>query len=356
MQEKLICIVTPKKRCYFQVSPLATEFLDKDNNIIHQSGTIPDGKVEEIKIATKTVKHYKNGKLDGELAMIDLTTDQVTFTEQYENGVLIHLSDNTLQGLPIPVKVNIEAPSYEGTLLKVNKETQSFYVNGKEVAEQTVSANGTMLEQLGTIPDGPVKEFDDNGQLRMEATYKNNLPDGELLRYDEQGRVTSREHYVAGKLHGPAQYFSYILGGKSVISANYTSMQLDGEWTSSFPDGKPCISATYKNGKLHGKRITLYQNGRVNVDENFENGKMQGMRMLYYPDGRPWYQENYKDDRLDGERFCFFTNGQKFLEEFYTEGLLEGARKTYSEDGTLITSQEYHWGSLVRNTDRNALK
>ena len=47
------------------------------------------------------------------------------------------------------------------------------------------------LELLGSIPDGPAREFDENGLLRAESQYKDNHLDGEFVRYDEKGRTPS---------------------------------------------------------------------------------------------------------------------------------------------------------------------
>lgn len=355
MKEKMICVVTPTCRCYYRAIPLAKEFLDKDQNLIHISGAIPDGEIVEVKCSTKTTKHYKNGKLDGKLETFDLTSGELTFSEEYKDGILVDLKDHTMHGSPLPPIIKA-APNYEGTVIKTNKNTQSFYVNGKEVAEATITPQGSIVEQLGEIPDGPAKEFDENGQVRMEATYKNNQLEGVLSRYDEKGQLLSKETYTQGKLHGPATYYSYFMQGKGTVSAMYHNMQLDGEWTSYFPDGSLCIKACYKNGKLQGERTTYYHNGQTNIHEQYENGKLQGQRLIYFPEGPVWYQENYKNGRLNGERICFFLNGKKYLEEFYTDGLLEGLRKTYTESGSLLTSEEYHWGTLVHNTERRPLK
>ena len=50
---------------------------------------------------------------------------------------------------------------------------------------------------------------------------------------------------------------------------------------------------------------------------------------------------------------AFFPNGVKRLEEFYVDGMMEGIRKVYAESGELLTSEEYHWGALVHNTERH---
>lgn len=353
MKEKLICIISPTSRTYYQATPVAKEFLDKDMNIINITGAIPDGECTEIKASSKTIKHYKSGKLNGSLQIIDLTTGEVTLSEEYKNGVLMDVAEVTLRE---PLRTITQPIAAQGTLVKINKHTLSFYVNGKEVAELTVAADGSTVEQLGHIPDGPVKEIDENGNVRLEATYRNNKLEGELLRYNEQGMLLSRESYKDGKLNGAAQYYNYYTPGTMVTSANYQNSLLEGEWSTTFPNGNLRSKATYRNGQLQGPKNIFYQNGNINVKENYENGKHEGQRLVYFPEGTLWYQENYKNGHLDGERFCFFPNGKKFIEEYYIDGLLEGARTTFTKDGQVLSQEQYHWGTLVHNTERKPFK
>ena len=357
MKEKTLCIVTPDSRCYYRAIPLAKEFLDKDHNLINTTGQRPDGEIIELEVNTQTVKHYKNGKLDGRLEVIDLATGKVTFTETYKAGALIDLADYTMHGTPIAaLREQLKPqPHYKGTIVKINKATQSFYKDGKEVAEQTVAANGASLELLGGIPDGPVKEFDDNGQLRSEGVYKDNLLEGPRVHYDEKGRIIARENFVKGQRQGPAQYFTYAMEGPLEIKAQYQNSALNGPWSAIFPNGKTYIQSVYKNGKLSGPRKVLYMDGKTECEENYENGKLSGLRVLYFPEGAVWYRENYKNGRLDGERMCFFPDGHKRLTEYYVDGLLEGTRQIFDEKGALLSNEEYHWGALVHNTERRKL-
>ena len=69
MNEKLLCIVTPADRTYYRVNELAKEFLDKDGNIVHSTGTLPDGDVTEISASNAAIKHFEKGKLNTEEAM-----------------------------------------------------------------------------------------------------------------------------------------------------------------------------------------------------------------------------------------------------------------------------------------------
>ena len=80
MKEKIICLVSAEGRSYYRAVPLAKEFLDKDHNLINTAGTLPEGEVEEFDVNTKTVKHYKGGKLDGDLQIIDLASGEITFS------------------------------------------------------------------------------------------------------------------------------------------------------------------------------------------------------------------------------------------------------------------------------------
>lgn len=345
MKEKIICLSTPSGRIYYRAETLAKEFLDKDRTLINKTGSIPDGEVEEFETNIKTVKHYKHEKLDGSLAIIDLTTGKETLRETYCDGILTNVAEPS-------AAADTPKPNYEGTVFRTNKKTQSFYVNGKEVAERTLGPDGRSLELLGTIPNGPAKEFDDNGQLRCEAVYLNNQLQGTVMVYDEKGRLISQENYEQDRLNGPAEYYSYCSLGALKTAANYVAGQLNGPWTLFFANGKERVNANYKNGKLHGLRRALHKDGQPAREENYENGKLHGPRTLYFPEGSVWYRENYKNGRLDGARESFFRSGKKRSSEYYTDGLLEGERLVYSESGELLVNENYHWGTLVHNTER----
>ena len=353
MKEKLICISTPSGRTYYRAIPLAKEFLDKEQNIVNTTGTLPDGEITELNVSSATIKHLLGGKLHGKFEVLNLTNNTVTYSEQYENGHLVSITGKNL--LKPQTKENKEekpAPHYPGTILKSNKNTNSFYINGKEIAEETLSSNGVTLEILGNIPDGEVKEFNENGSLKTEAHYKNNKLNGSVLRYDDNGVLLSREEYVNGILQGPAEYFTTLKHDTLHAQCTYKNSLLDGKRTVKQKDGTLRQEETYKHGRLHGRRTIYYPNGWKESESTFENGKLHGERLLYFPTGELWYREHYDKGRLDGERFGYFASGKVHLEEFYTEGMLEGRRSVYAESGELLCSEEYHWGSLVHNTDR----
>ena len=352
MKEIIICVSTPTSRTYYKATPLAKEFLDKEQNIINTTGTLPDGEVTELAASSATIKHLAGGKLNGKFEVINLTDNSVTFTEEYKDGQLVSITERTHALAAGKHKEEKPHHHYPGTVLKTSKGANSFYINGKEVAEETLSSNGATLEILGTIPDGEVKEFNENGQVKTEAHYKNNKLHGPLFRYEDNGRISSREEYFNGVLQGPAEYFTPIKNDILHTRCSYKNSQLEGERTVTQNDGTVRERESFVRGHIEGLKETFYASGHKESEENYTNGKLNGERLIYFPSGALWYREHYTNNRLDGERFGYFADGKVRLEEFYTDGLLEGRRNIYAENGELLTTEEYHWGSLVHNTER----
>lgn len=356
MKEKTICVATPVGRTYYKAVPLAKEFLDRENNVVNTIGALPDGEVTVLNVSAATVKHLRGGKLDGKVEVINLADNRVTYREEYKDGELVSLHKSAISVAPaLKSKEKTPAQTYTGTVLTVSKGTNSFYVNGQKIAEETVSSNGATLEILGNIPDGEVKEFDENGQLKTHSFYRGNKLNGETLRYAEDGQLISRENYADGFLQGPAEYYTRLKAGKLTAKCFYKNSRLEGERTLSRENGSVLQRETYKGGRLNGVRVSYYGGGTKECEEHFADGKLHGARELFFPNGKIWYRENYANGRLEGDRQGYFPGGQMYLEEFYADGMLEGPRVIYSENGDILVNEEYHWGSLVHDTERKDL-
>ena len=345
-KEKLICISSPTDRTYYRATAVAKEFVDREQNVVHTTGTLPDGEISEFTVSSVTVKHLQGGKLHGKLEVKNLADGTISFSEEYQNGILQQIHE---QNSPISMPA---APLHEGTTLKTSKGSHSFYCNGKEVAEETISSNGASLELLGNIPDGEVKEFNEKDQVITIAHYKNNKLNGELIRFTGEGKELAHENYENGFLQGPATYTTFIQNDLLTAKCTYKNSRLDGERTLTQQNGTLRCREFYKNGHLTGPRVCYYPSGTKEREENYTDGKLSGKREMFFPDGSIWYRETFSAGRLDGERQCFFPNGKLYLEEFYADGLLEGRRNSYDEKGTLLSTEEYHWGSLVHNTKK----
>ncbi len=359
MNEKVFCIVTPDARVYYKATPIAKEFLDKDNNIVNMTGQIPDGTVAEFSTSSVTTKNFLNGKLHGKLEIINLADHSVTFSEEYDHGKLVHVTEHNLS--PVSPAQTAAQPSekatpiYPGTIMKTTDDMRAFYVDGKQIAQETLSSNGATLELLGEIPNGEVKEFTDTGKLKTEATYQDNKLNGVLTRYNDKGDILFQETYENGLLKGPAKYYSYTKNNVRCTQCTYKNAVLDGELTVTQKDGTVREKALYARGRLNGPRATFYPSGAPEAQETWVEGKLQGERTLFFPTGQKWYQEHYLNGRLDGERTEYYLSEKPRMSEFYSEGLLDGQCTTYDEQGNVLTSEQFHWGNIVHNTERNAL-
>ena len=357
MKEKVFCIVTPEARVYYKATPIAKEFLDKDKNVINKTGQIPDGTVAEFSVSSITTKNFQDGKLHGKLEIINLANQAITFSEEYEHGKLVHVTEPNIAPI-IPTATDSAGktmPIYPGTVMKTTDDMRAFYVDGKQIAQETLSSNGATLELLGDIPNGEVKEFTETGKLKTEATYQDNKLNGVLTRYTDDGQVLYKETYENGLLKGPAEYYSYTKNNVLCRRCNYKNSVLDGETTVTQKDGTVREKALYAKGRLNGARATFYPTGTPETQEMWADGKLQGPRTLFFPSGQTWYKENYRNGRLDGERTEYYINQKPRLREFYSEGLLDGQRSSYDEQGNLVTSDEFHWGNVVHNSEFDKL-
>lgn len=355
MKEKVFCIVTPAARVYYKATPVAKEFLDKDRNVVNTTGQIPDGTVAEFSVSSITTKNFENGKLHGKLEIINLADQSVTFSEEYEHGQLVHVTEQTIPPVVPAAQADKTTPIYPGTVMKTTSDMRAFYVEGKQIAQETLSSNGATLELLGDIPDGEVKEFTENGKLKTEAFYKENKLNGTLIRYNDKGELLCKETYENGTLKGPAEYYSYTKDNFLRTVCNYKNAVLDGELLITQKDGTLREKAHYTKGRLSGTRATFYSSGDKEATETWNEGKLQGERTLFFPTGQVWCKENYVNGRLNGERTEFFINQQPRLTEFYSEGLLDGQRTTYDEKGSVLSTEEFHWGNIVHGTELGTL-
>lgn len=159
-----------------------------------------------------------------------------------------------------------------------NTITTIFYRGDKELARQTRDRNGTILETIGTIADGMVKEYYESGKLKEETHYKNGKREGISTWYYETGVIKGERNYKEDQLDGIIRWY-------------YDTGSLGTEFN-------------YKNGKLEGLTKLYWENGNVKADHYYANGKREGLNKQYYNSGEL--------------RFIYlFKNGKRISKETY---------------------------------------
>lgn len=177
----------------------------------------------------------------------------------------------------------------EGVLLDAIK-----YKNGE------VNLNSNNIETDIEIKE----EYDDNGNLIFQGSYKNNIPIGVHRKYNEKGAVVKSTTYN-------------ILGN---IIAEGIALE---------------------NGKENGSWIYYYEGNNKKAEGNYNNGKKNGVWKYYYPNGKIKQKGSYLQEKLTGAWHWYYITGELLREEYYIYGQLDGEVLEYSEQDNIIANGNY---------------
>ncbi len=97
------------------------------------------------------------------------------------------------------------------------------------------------------VPDGNVKIFYPNYQIKEERNYKKGLLNGVQKKYYENGKLDSEVNYKNGKRYGIAKI--YDESGKLKYEANFKNDRAEGIGKRYYESGALWSEANHKNGK-----------------------------------------------------------------------------------------------------------
>ena len=220
----------------------------------------------------------------------------------------------------------------------------------KEVYE--TDANGTR--------HGNYKNFDEQGAVRNEGTFKFGKKDGLFIEYTKfpnyagTMQVKSKETYVNDLKEGAAVYYNYDENLKvyEIQKGNYKQDAEEGDWIIITPFTRILSSQDYeyikaipafKNSMAVKGIITYNQGEKVKIDPQetyypsnkvyrrnaIDNSMQTGVDTYYYPDGGIWSKstlENNKRISLES----YYHNGKLKIREVMNPYSYEG----YNLDGT----------------------
>lgn len=335
-----ISIVLGDTKYFYEAELLATEKQNKNIYITH--GVIPEGEVNEYYSAFKCTKNYKHGKIDGQLMVRDVQTDEIILRETYQNGILQSKKESSIKVETQDNKKN------SGKTFSRSVFERIFYDNGKEVARQVLNQQGSVVKESGKPYTGQAKEFYSNGSLKKEAYFEKGLPQGKVNIYDQNGRLISIEHYEKGLKNGQTVLYNFVHNVLSEEILNYKNGLIHGKHQIFGLNGKLVFEEEYKDDKLNGTKEIFFENGKTSSRENYKENQLEGSRQLYYENGQLLYEETYVNGKLEGQRKGYYEDGSLYLKESYHNGLLEGQRVVFHKNGQIDISQIYKEGKLVK--------
>ena len=341
-KKEYISIVLGDTKYFYEAQLVATEKQNK--NIFVTKGVIPDGEVSEYYSAFKCTKHYKHGKLDGQLIVRDVQSNEIILKEIYNNGVLRSKKEANVKIETKDTKQSIS----NGKTFSRSVFERVFYEDEKEVARQILNQQGAVVKQTGKVFSGLAKEFYSNGSLKKEAYFEKGLPQGKVNIYDQNGRIIAIEQYDHGLKNGQTVLYNFVQNVLAEERIDYKNGLINGRHQLFGPNGKLILVEEYKNDLLTGTRELFFQNGKPYSRENYKDDKLEGTRQIYYESGQLLYEEFYVDGKLQGQRKGYYPDGSLFLQENYSNGLLEGKRVVFHKNGQIDIQENYKEGKLVK--------
>jgi antitoxin component YwqK of YwqJK toxin-antitoxin module len=239
----------------------------------------------------------------------------------------------------------------EGMIITLTEYKKGFIVDRMRINRK--DANGRRIGKWFT--------FFENGNIKTEVSYKNDLKNGYYKEYAENGDLVKILKYLDGVVQEEALEIQklevqneYFPNGKVKISAMFRNGVPEGIMRQYDSAGVVEKSFLYRNGLIVGEGIVkddgnrhgpwkeFYPDGSLKAEGKYENGKPTGEWKFYYSNGKMEQTGRYnKAGKPDGLWKWYFEDGQLQREENYRAGLKDGLSTTYDEKGTIIEEGEF---------------
>jgi antitoxin component YwqK of YwqJK toxin-antitoxin module len=333
---------------------------------------------------TKAV-NYLEGKKNGFTISYD-TNQRISSKEVFLNDIKqgnsywYYPSGKTKQITPY-VKGKPDGYSYEfsedSTIISIIKYQGGILANIERINRK---------DELGK-KQGVFKDFYEDGKLKEEKKYKDDLIDGYVKTYDKKGNLSNTEKFNNGnkvknapelaKLDvykdfyedGTLKYEGGYINGTPVGTHYHykqkyicDSLPVARDDTSDVMIKKivcrnravPDSAITFNEGvKIEYGPVDSLRNkigiwseyhnsGEFRGKGLYANDKRIGDWVFYYPNEKVEQRGKYdKKGKAQGEWKWFYENGSLLREETYFDNLRNGIMTEYTEDGKIITKGEY---------------
>ncbi|MDR2810870.1 MAG: hypothetical protein LBB84_10015 [Tannerellaceae bacterium] len=256
-----------------------------------------------------TMDDKKKTPIDGKVRIITgYTTEYMNaqFDKGYAAGKWEYYRNNLLA----------EVKQYADGLM--HGEAIEYHADGKTVKSRAVMKNGK--------PDGLVEGFSPEGKKTYEKNMKEGVDNGYERNYDDDGTLLSETSYKNGKTDG--KKFSIANRGRS---------------------SETQTTAYYKDGKEDGEYLIVYADGTVKTKGAYKGGEKDGLWESFKRDGKHDGPTEVYENGNVVKRTTYYTDNSVNTEtHFNAERKKHGAEKEYAfEGGRLIRDQHYVNGKLV---------
>jgi antitoxin component YwqK of YwqJK toxin-antitoxin module len=386
-----------------------------ENGAKSSEGTMRDGKADGY-----WKNYYKNGKLKIEGNRRDFQLDSIWkfYSEKGKITKAVNYLEGKKNGYTLNYDTNQRVSSKEAFINDI-KQGNSFtyypsgktklvtpYVKGKpdgiayEYSEDSVIISiikyqGGILASIERMnrkdengkKQGLWKDFFEDGKLKEEKKYKDDLIDGYVKTYDKKGNLENTQKFNNGKQIKNAPELAKLDVYKEFYEDG--TMKYEGGYINGMPVGThyhykqkfmcdslpvarddtsdvmikvqicrnravPDSAIVYNEGiktdygavdslrNRVGIWTEYHNTGEFRGKGLYLNDKRIGEWVFYYPNGQIEQKGKYdKKGRAQAEWKWFYENGSLMRQEIYLDNLRNGEMIEYTEDGKIITKGEY---------------
>ncbi|HNS17108.1 MAG TPA: hypothetical protein PKH94_01300 [Bacteroidales bacterium] len=300
---------------------------------------------------------YGNNKKNGIRRTIqEFEVIEENFADDIKQGNTVYFYPDGKKKKTVPFVDGIEdgmAYEYdpEGTVISLIEYKKGFIVNREKINRK----------DRNNLKQGKWAYFYDNGRVRLEGTYRDDLKNGYFKQYDREGNLVIVEKYLDDVLQENVAELveldvltDYYPSGKVKTVASYKDGIPEGVRREYTEDGRIWMAYTFRAGNMTGQGIMneqgtkqgswkeFYDDGKLKAEGDYDNGKKTGGWKYYYPDGTLEQEGFYNQGgMLDGVWRWYYPSGALHREEQYLNDLADGRSVEYDEAGKLVSSGEY---------------
>lgn len=193
---------------------------------------------------------------------------------------------------------------------------------------------------------------------QYKGQFKDDKPVGKFTYYYPSNKVKA---IIIHDENSPrSEAYFYHENKKLMAYGIYKNQEKDSVWSHYDPRERLSYKETFKNGELHGKKIIYFvtssspnQNNKKEISQelHYENGRLNGPTKEYFPGGTLKLEGKYKEGKFDGVVKRYHPNGKLHLLERYKDRRRHGWWITYDNNEKELGRKYYYKGRALEGEE-----
>ena len=246
-------------------------------NLIYKDGKLAEGRCIKSKRGKSVYQiDCKDGKITGGY-----------FFDEY-NDLVYEIETVNLKGVDVLKLTDYKSQTYIIGFLDLNeKELLNYDKKYKTLPLKKMIKNGGICV-YSELPTDDLPE----GKIKLTAVVVNGKLEGESYLHFDDGRLKQQNQWKNDLKNG--EEIEYYSNGDILHKIEYKNGKLDGTYMNFYPGNKLEGKVTYKDGIKEGPAEFYYENGNLRAVGQFHLDKKDGEFLEYNSDGTLNYKVNYK--------------------------------------------------------------